>query len=251
MRGKCIALLLGAALAAFPVRGEQEGASGASARDVQEIVRTIETHYHAAHTLQAAFLERFSEGAKVVRLESGIVYFSRPGRMRWEYESPENKLFLADGKTAWFYVPADRTVTRARMKESTDWRTPLALLTGKAKLSRLCGLIELVNQPRTPAGHAVLRCLPRESAPKAPPGQVRSAADASVQNGSFHEVFLEVDAASGELARVLVRQAGGVELEYRFGNWRENIALPEALFHFQPPAGVAIVDEASVGLPSY
>ena len=250
MRGRCIALLLGAALAPFSAGGEQEGASGASARDVHGIVQTIETHYHAARTLQAAFLERFSEDAKVVRLESGIVYFSRPGRMRWEYESPENKLFLADGKTAWFYVPADRTVTRARMKESADWRTPLALLTGKAKLSRLCGLIELVNQPRTPAGHAVLRCLPRESAPKAPPRHVGSA-EASVENGSFHEVFLEVDIASGELARVLVRQAGGVELEYRFGNWRENIALPEALFHFQPPAGVAIVDEASVGLPSY
>ncbi len=218
-----------------------DGAGGARTPDLQTIVRTLEAHYHSAVTLKAAFLERYSEDAKVVRIESGTVYFRRPGRMRWEYESPETKLFVADGKTAWFYVPADRTVTRARMKESADWRTPLALLTGKAKLPRLCRRIELVNQPRTPAGHAVLRCLPREAGAAAPRDE----------SGSFYEVFLEVDANSGELARVVVRQSGGVELEYRFGDWQRGIPLAEALFHFQPPPGVAIVDEASVGLPSH
>jgi len=64
-------------------------------------------------------------------------------------------------------------------------------------------------------------------------------------------VFLEVETGSGELARVVVRQSGGVEMEYRFGDWRENIALPEAMFHFQPPPGAAIVDEASVGVVSH
>ena len=64
--------------------------------------------------------------------------------MRWEYESPEQKLFLVDGTNVWFYVPADRTVSRAKMKESSDWRTPIALLVGKADLSRLCRSIEIV-----------------------------------------------------------------------------------------------------------
>jgi outer membrane lipoprotein carrier protein len=170
--------------------------------------------------------------------------------MRWEYESPEDKLFIADGKTAWFYVPADRTVTRARMKESTDWRTPLALLTEKAKLARLCGRIELADDPGTPPGHAVLRCLPRGTAAKDRARQADNAATAAQENETFREVLLEVDTKRSELHRVVVRQTAGVELEYRFGNWQENLALPEALFHFQPPAGVVIVDEASLGAPS-
>ena len=65
--------------------------------------------------------------------------------MRWEYESPEQKLFIVDGTNAWFYVPADRTASRAKMKESSDWRTPLALLAGKADLSKLCRSIQLVG----------------------------------------------------------------------------------------------------------
>src|SRR5713101_8493245 len=86
----------------------------------QNIVARMEARYRGAKTLQATFLERYSENGRVVRTEAGTAYFRRPGRMRWEYERPEKDLFLVDGKTAWFYVPADHTVTRVPAKESGD-----------------------------------------------------------------------------------------------------------------------------------
>src|SRR5271154_4442313 len=110
-------------------------ATATESENAAKIAHLLEEHYRHPQTLQAVFLERYSESQKRARIESGTVYFKRPGRMRWEYESPEKKLFLADGKTVWFYVPYDHTVTKAPAKESSDWRTPLALLTGKAELS--------------------------------------------------------------------------------------------------------------------
>ncbi len=98
-----------------------------------EPIRRMEHRYRAAKTLQATFLERYTENGRTVRIESGVAYFRRPGKMRWEYAAPENNLFLIDGKMAWFYVPADHTVTRVPAKQSTDWRTPLALLAGETK----------------------------------------------------------------------------------------------------------------------
>ena len=195
--------------------------------------RLLEQHYRQPRTLQAVFLERYIEGQRQARIESGTVYFRRPGQMRWEYDSPEKKLFLVDGKTTWFYVPYDHTVTKAPVKESSDWRTPLALLTGKAELSRLCDRLELVNQSGIPSGHAVLRCLPKEAK------SLSSAND-------YTEVFLELDTSSGELARIEIRQPGAIELEYRFGNWQTGIPLAGDLFRFQVPAAVAIVDGASL-----
>ena len=62
----------------------------------------------------------------------------------------------------------------------------------------------------------------------------------------FIEVLLEVDSASGDLASVRIRQAGGVELEYRFGDWQRGISLAEDMFQFHPPPGVAIVDGAAL-----
>jgi outer membrane lipoprotein carrier protein len=212
--------------------------------DAKSAVHALESRYQHAHTLTASFFERYSDGKGAVQSESGTVYFSRPGRMRWDYESPEQKLFLVDGTNVWFYVPADRTVSRAKMKESLDWRTPIALLVGKADLSRLCRSIEIVvpalsasgkseDRP-TQDGDTVLRCTPRSS-----PG------DATDPTGSLREVLLETD-PQARLVRVVLREAGNIETEFRFGNWEENIPISESRFHFQPPPGVTVVDEATL-----
>src|ERR1700730_13842507 len=129
-----------------------------------EPVRRMEHRYRAAKTLQATFLERYTENGRTVRVESGVAYFRRPGKMRWEYAAPENNLFLIDGKMAWFYVPADHTVTRVPAKQSTDWRTPLALLAGETKVSRVCARVELApDQPPEKPGDAVFSCILRGS----------------------------------------------------------------------------------------
>jgi outer membrane lipoprotein carrier protein len=253
----CVTAVLVSVLA-FPSISKLS-ASTSSSDSVKSVVRLLEEHYHGARTLQAVFLERYSEGPHGARIESGRVYFQRPGRMRWEYESPEKKLFVSDGKMVWFYVPADRTVTRVPVKESTDWREPLALLTGKADLGRLCSRIEIDNQAVGLAGHVTLRCEPKgtpQNASDSSPdvskdkdlskvGRSASGSAGALSGGDFTEVLLEVDSSSGELARVEVRQPGGIELEYRFGDWKENLPLSEDIFHFHPPAGVAIVDGKS------
>jgi outer membrane lipoprotein carrier protein len=208
------------------------------------VARALEARYHDAKTLQAIFLERYSDSRQGLQAESGRVYFSRPGRMRWEYEAPEQKLFVSDGKMVWFYVPSDHTVTRAPMKQSTDWRTPLALLTGKAKLSQLCDKLDLSAQAPAAKGNVVLSCRPRGEKPKAK-GPTDDDLDASIApiDEQFDEVLLEVNPETGELADVRVLEPGGIELEYRFGNWQENLPLAESLFRFQAPSGVAIVEQ--------
>jgi outer membrane lipoprotein carrier protein len=208
---------------------------------VQTVVRALERRYHHAATLRAVFFERYTDGNGGVVAESGTVYFSRPGRMRWEYESPESKLFLVDGTNVWFYVPADRTASRAKLKESSDWRTPVALLAGKADLAQMCSHIELVgaadsapggkSNDAPAAGNSALRCTPRGSSDKS--------ADA------IREILFEVDSNS-DLVRVLIRQPGNAETEFRFGAWQLNIPIAEAKFHFAAPPGVAIVDEATL-----
>jgi outer membrane lipoprotein carrier protein len=209
--------------------------------DTARVVQAIENHYRDATTLSADFLERYSEGGRQEQVESGRVFFARPGRMRWEYQSPESKLFVSDGRILWFYVPQDRSATRQFVKQSDDWRTPLALLTGQVKLSRLCGRIELQGGAPLPDGSVVLQCWPRDE--KSPAAGVSQAYGANPLNAAegFTEVLLEVNPATGELNDARVQQAGGVELELRFGAWKMNPALPASLFRFEPPAGVAIV----------
>jgi outer membrane lipoprotein carrier protein len=218
--------------------------------EVNRVLRLFEIRYGSAHTLQAAFLERYTENGHLVRVESGAAYFRRPGKMRWEYESPEKNLFLVDGKTAWFYVPADHTVTRVPAKESTDWRTPLALLAGEMKLSRVCARVEPARtiEPKSP-NNAVFVCQLRgvqrdEGRP--------ATGQSSEQSESGEAVFFEIVKNSGDLVRVVVRYPGGVTIDFHFANWQTDSPVPDSLFRFEPPRGVAIVNgelpQAGIGL---
>src|ERR1700716_281931 len=188
--------------------------------DVKAIVARLQAKYRSARTLQAAFLERYTENGRVVRTEAGTAYFRRPGKMRWEYAAPEKNLFLVDGKTAWFYVPADHSVTRVPAKQSEDLRTPLALLAGQMKISRICSRVELADAEKPlREGDVVLHCIIR--------GESKSvgSSDSLGANGT-DAIFFEVVPDSGELARLTMRQAGGIEVEFRFQNWRFDPPIP-------------------------
>jgi outer membrane lipoprotein carrier protein len=206
--------------------------------DTSTQVKRFESTYRGARTLQVTFLERYSENGRVVRAEAGIAYFRRPGKMRWEYESPEKNLFLVDGKSAWFYVPADHTVTRVPAKQSTDWRTPLALLAGEVKLSRICARVDLATAEKPEnSGDVVLSCRLKGSATNA--GNTAGNAEA----GSNSDVLLlEVAADTSALVRAVVRGSGGVDIEFEFKDWQFDPSLPDSFFRFEVPPGVAIVN---------
>jgi outer membrane lipoprotein-sorting protein len=248
------AIFAALAAGAFLLQPRGITTAGKQSKQAEAIVRLLEARYHSASTWRATFLERYSEGPRDIRLESGTAYFRRPGRMRWEYEAPEKKLFIADGRTVWFYVPADKTVTRAAMKESDDWRTPLSLLTGRVRLDRLCGRVELLQPPALEKGStaaalanlrpATLRCLPREEQRAKPDGRGPQVPGTAIDaRAPFEEILLQVNRETGDLDDVVIRQAGGVEMEYRFGNWQKEPPLSDAMFRFQAPPGVAIVEE--------
>jgi outer membrane lipoprotein carrier protein len=210
--------------------------------EASNLAARMEGRYRNATTLQATFLERYSENGAVLRTESGTARFRRPGKMRWEYDRPEKDLFLVDGKTAWFYVPADHTVTRVPAKQSEDLRTPLALLAGQMKISRICSRVEIAEHENPlNEGDAVLHCVVRGQR-KNPMDLTSAQADSAFGNDGADAIFFEVNRDTGELARIIVRQAGGIQVEFRFENWRFDPPIPESMFHFEAPPGVAIVN---------
>src|SRR5579859_6759357 len=208
--------------------------------DVAPLVRRFEAAYHSSRTLRASFLETYFDNGKEVRAEAGVAYFARPGKMRWEYSSPEVNLYVVDGKWAWFYVPEDHTVTRIRAKESTDARTPLALLAGEMKVSRVCKSVAADSsaRPSNPQG-VVLRCTLRGGSDgPSTAGAGKEGGAASVDNYAL----FELNPANGELLRVVMADPGGVRVEFRFADWEFNPRVEDSKFHFQTPKGVAIVD---------
>jgi outer membrane lipoprotein carrier protein len=201
---------------------------GGVAASVSDPLAALEARYSKATTLEANFLERYSENGKQVRVEAGKAYFLRPGKMRWEYEKPEKNLFLVDGKYVWFYAPDDHTATRMLAKKSEDWRTPIAFLTTGMKLARICSEVgRAADASPSKAENEVYRCVLRGTEEE--------------KGGTAQRVLFEIS-PQNELARIVIPQEAGMQIEFEFRNWEWNPALEKTLFQFQPPPGTVIVN---------
>ena len=103
--------------------------------DLRRVADGVDKHYNGLASLQAGFSETY-RGGGLGRSESGTMWLKKPGRMRWEYDKPVKKLFVTDGKIAWFYVPGERQARRAAVKSFDDLKSPLRYLLGHTKLEK-------------------------------------------------------------------------------------------------------------------
>jgi len=203
-------------------------AQAAVAEDIHGLAAAVDDHYNHLHTLRADFTEIY-RGSGIERTESGTLWLAKgaskkPGKMRWEYRSPKEKLFVSDGKAAWFYVPDDRQARRTEARKLEDIRSPLAFLLGKSKLEKeLQGLSLAPDVAPIAPGDVVLRGMPAALADR------------------IGEIVVEVD-AEHRIVRIVIQEADGSTTEYRFSDQRENEAIPAARFEFAPPAGTEVVE---------
>ena len=109
----------------------------------------------------ADFVQVFEDPLNRKQQESGHLYLRRPRMMRWEYQSPEGNLFISDGKTVYFYVPADRQVNKETVRETFDDRIPLMFLLGRGDLRSEFTRFELLNTKPFLQGTKVVRMYPR------------------------------------------------------------------------------------------
>jgi outer membrane lipoprotein carrier protein len=196
--------------------------SAAAQTDVHTVADKVDQRYNHLHTLEAQFSETYS-GAGMTRTESGTLTLKKPGRMRWDYDQPRPKTFLTDGTTAWFYVPGERQVRRAPVKQLDDLRSPLRYLLGKTKLEKeFVSLAIATDAKPSNAGDIVLRGVPKGM-------QERVA-----------QTLVEVT-PDGLIIRIVVEELDGSITEFRFLQQRENVQLPDQHFRFTPPPGVEVV----------
>ena len=195
----------------------------ARAQDIHQTARAVDEHYNHLRSLQTDFTEIY-RGAGAERSESGTLWLKKPRKMRWEYRSPREKLFVSDGKAVWFYLPAERQLRKTEFRKLDDLRSPIAFLLGKTKLeNELHGLSKVVDQAPLNPANTLLRGVPKAMADR------------------VSEVLLEITPSS-QLARIVLIEGDGATTEFRFSSPKENLELSDRRFQFTPPPGVETVE---------
>src|SRR5713226_7933409 len=206
-------------------------AAGA-AGDGHSIAAGVDEHYNHLRSLQAEFTEVY-RGSGIERTESGTLWLKKsgmkkPGKMRWEYRSPREKLFVSDGKDAWFYVPGDLQARKAPAAKLDDLRSPLAFLLGKTRLEKeLQGLSLAPDVTPLNPEDVVVRGVPQALADR------------------VSEILLEI-APDHKIVRIVITEVDASVTEYRLSQQQEDVPIADNQFRFSPPAGTETV-EGSLG----
>src|SRR4051812_39245901 len=191
---------------------------------VSSVARQVDERYNHLQTLTADFTEIY-QGSGMERTESGTLWLKKPGKMRWEYRSPEEKLFVGDGTNAWLYLPTEKQVRKSNMRKLEDLRSPLAFLLGKTKLEKeLSGLAFAPEIHAWKDGDSVIRGVPRG------------------MEDRVREVLLEVT-PEYQIARIMIHGVDDSITEYRLSDQHEDVALADSRFHFSPPAGSETIED--------
>ncbi len=187
---------------------------------VDAVLKTIESRYNHAQTLQVLFQEQYMRPGEIRRTESGTLLLRKPGRMRWEYSEPAGKLFLSDGKDLYLYTPDTNQVVKTKMRETADMRAPLAFLLGKLNFDKDFRNIQ----------------------GKADGPLIRITAEPKTDNLPYSAVEFVVT-VDGIIREVKVTAYDKSVIDFTFKDEKMDPPLEAKLFQFKLPAGATLVQE--------
>jgi outer membrane lipoprotein carrier protein len=220
-------LLMGCAVAVWATVPVAAGTSDSlsPAQELKTLLRGVENRYNHLKTLKLRFEQIYQQDNRILRQESGTLYLRKPGQMRWEYESPETKLFLTDGKRLTLYVPEEKRVTETEMKNSDDLRNPMRFLLGGLHFDKEFEQVQqLKDVPPRDARDIVIKAVPKQ------------------MKDRLESVVMEIG-PERQIRRLVLKEPGGIQTEFIFDDEALDPRLSPEMFQFKPPAGTEVVKQ--------
>lgn len=196
-------------------------------RPATEVASALQAKYDTIRDFSADFVHSYEGGILKKNLsERGVVHVKKPGKMRWDYTSPEKKVFVSDGSTMYLWVPADNQVTTSAVPKQDEATTAVLFLVGKGNITRD---FKVTFTPSAPAGTYGLRLDPK------------------LPQRDYDWLELIVDRATLQIRGLTAADRQGGQSTFTFTNFKENVGLADKTFAFQIPRGADVKD---AGAPS-
>jgi outer membrane lipoprotein carrier protein len=203
-------------------------AQDAARPPADSVATQVQAHYQTIKDFTADFSHTYEGGVlRRKTTEKGAVLIKKPGRMRWTYTQPEQKVFVSDGIKIYAHVPADRQVTVSSMPAGDKASTPILFLVGKGDLTRDFNVAyaEPIAGVTFPADTYALKLTPRTKVPE------------------YEWLILVVD-KSLKLHMLVARDSQSGTSTFTFTNLKENVGLKDSQFTFTIPRGADVITQS-------
>ena len=187
---------------------------------LEGVIDGIQKVYDTTTEFSAQFTQKYTYTLLRRTQEStGEVKFKKPGKMRWDYKTPQPKSFIVDGKAMWLYQPTDHNAfVNACFQQNSDLVAPIAFMWGQGKLREQF----VVNWFQGTFGDKTDHHL--ELAPKTP-------------SPVFAKLILVVDPNTFRVKQSIVVDPSGNVNQFIFTNVKYKGAAVDKDFNFTPPQG--------------
>ena len=196
----------------------------ARAQSLDDVVRGLEAAYGRMTDLRAEFSQTsFNKSLNQTIPAQGVVSIKRGGKLRWEYSEPTKQEIVSDGKTLWVYTPTLNQVNVGAAPEALAGPAG-SFLAGLGRL-REHFTVRFLNpaQPRDGEGNVVLDLTPKQPLP------------------TMSRLVLAFEPKAWEIRKAVVYDQFENTVTMRFAKVVVNGGLPDRLFTFVTPPGVATV----------
>jgi outer membrane lipoprotein carrier protein len=194
-----------------------------------ELAQALQKKYDGIKDFASDFVHTYEGGVLRKRItERGHLLVKKPGRMRWEYTTPERKLFVSDGTKLYSYLPQDKQVIISSLPAEDQATTPTLFLAGKGNLTRdfTPSLVDLPTG--MPAGTRALKLIPK------------------TRQRDYDWLILVVDPGTLAIRGLVTVDAQGGQSTFAFDNLKENVGLADKEFAFKIPRGVDVVESPRI-----
>lgn len=186
-----------------------------------EVAAALQAKYDRIRDFSADFTQHVESSILRRKVtEKGRVRVKKPGKMRWDYTTPEEKLFVSDGERISLYVPADNQVTISQMPKQDEATTAVLFLAGKGDLTRDFKVSFAEN---------------------ADPGTHALRLDPKIPERDYEWLELVVDRSSLQIRSLSFADRQGGRNVILLSNYKENVGIPDKTFAFQPPRGADVI----------
>ena len=215
-----VGLVTGLALASLVnplMTAEGRAATIANPPQLKVLVEHLQKHYQATQSFSAKFTETITRVGAPPQQRQGTVYYRKPGRIRFDFTSPQPETLVSDGTTFYDYDSGLNQVMETPLRNVLKTRSAAAFLMGAGDLER--------EFDAAPGAASADNLQTVQLTPKGGGDRI----DLGMDQANFNIVSLQLNDALGNITL------------FHFDDIRINVPLEEALFAFKVPAGADIV----------
>jgi len=217
----------------------QTSTSTAAPPDLRTVLERVQKRYDQAKNLRARFAQSYTR-AVVGRstVSTGTLAFKKPGRMRWDYQKPEARMFLSNGQVLWLYEPEEKQAFKQDLK-SSQLPAALAFLMGKGKITDEFE-VTFAEPPKDGKADGKTPWPGR-------PGDIRLSLSPKQPQSAYKSILFVVDPKEYLVRDSVLVDSQGSTNHFVFEDLEVNAKVPDSLFKWSPPAGVRVVDTNQIG----